>query len=222
MSWFGGFTGGVRPGSRWWRGRSCRRWACSSAAAPAHDARATRSGESGASSSATTTAIRRRCPGAWPSRRGFRRLSRRVHPTQLYETACAVRADRRAAWRCRKRGLGTAQYSAPTCSAPAHPVPVELVRVNVVVFAGMTTAQLFSVALVVAGAVLMVGRARGARCSAPQSKPGTARLRPGRRRYGVSGRGPGEPLTRNPRYFVDVTGASGDTESCCFSWSSSC
>ena len=80
----------------------------------------------------------------------------RVHPTQLYEFTLLLAIAAVLVW-LRRRGTADRTVVAwYLVLAGGMRFLIEIVRVNQVVFAGMTTAQLFSVALVLVGVWLVV------------------------------------------------------------------
>ena len=95
----------------------------------------------------------------------------RVHPTQLYESF-ALFALTGILVSLRRRGAtDRAVFGAYLVAAGSLRFLIELVRVNVVVALGMTTAQLFSVGLVALGACLLATRRPGPEPSAGRGKP---------------------------------------------------
>ena len=95
----------------------------------------------------------------------------RVHPTQLYE-AFALFALTGILLSLRRRGArDRVVFGAYLMTAGSLRFLIELVRVNVVVALGMTTAQLFSVGLVALGAWLLATRRAGPEPAAERRKP---------------------------------------------------
>jgi phosphatidylglycerol:prolipoprotein diacylglycerol transferase len=84
----------------------------------------------------------------------------RVHPTQVYE-ALVLFALTFVLVRLRARGVRNhIVFATYLVAAGASRFLIELVRVNVTVILGLTTAQLFSIAIVVLGAALMFSGGR--------------------------------------------------------------
>jgi phosphatidylglycerol:prolipoprotein diacylglycerol transferase len=87
---------------------------------------------------------------------GLPPTTERVHPTQIYEAAALFAMTAVLVW-LRKGGASDRRvFGLYLVSAGILRFLIEFVRVNVIVFAGMTTAQLFSVGLVVGGVALLV------------------------------------------------------------------
>jgi phosphatidylglycerol---prolipoprotein diacylglyceryl transferase len=87
---------------------------------------------------------------------GLPPTTERVHPTQLYE-AVALFAMTVLLLGLRRRGARNhVVFGSYLLAAGGMRFLIELVRVNEVVFLGLTTAQLFSAAIVVFGAWLLV------------------------------------------------------------------
>jgi len=82
----------------------------------------------------------------------------RVHPTQIYEALALFALTGILLWLRRGGARDRVVFGAYLLTAGSLRFVIELVRVNVVVAFGMTTAQLFSVGLMVAGAALLATR----------------------------------------------------------------
>jgi phosphatidylglycerol---prolipoprotein diacylglyceryl transferase len=96
-----------------------------------------------------------------------------VHPTPLYEAA-AYTVSFALMWAARRRlPADGSVFALYLLSAPAARFVIEFYRINPPVFAGLTQAQLFSIGLVGAGALLLAAVARQ-RQSAP-FEPGATR-----------------------------------------------
>jgi len=157
MSWYGGFTGGVLAGLAmiaWQRLPLIRVLA---AAAPAltlgHAVGRIGCFLVGDDYGRPTT-----LPWGIAFPEGLPPTTDRVHPTQLYE-AFALFAMTAVLVALRKKGVADRRvFGTYLISAGVIRFLIELVRVNVVVFMGMTTAQLFSIALVVGGLALLLRR----------------------------------------------------------------
>lgn len=172
MSWFGGFAGGVAAGLAMMVWQKLPPMQVLSAAAPAmtlgHAV-----GRIGCFLVGDDYGYPTSLPWGLSFPEGLPPTTDRVHPTQLYEMG-ALFALTVGLLALRRRGAGSRTvFGTYLVAAGTIRFLIELVRVNVVVFAGMTTAQLFSVALVVAGAVLLVGR--GAAPAAPAAVVPAAR-----------------------------------------------
>lgn len=86
-------------------------------------------------------------------------IDERVHPAAAYE-ALAAFAIAWVLWRLRDRLTPLAQFGVFAVLMGVERFLVEFVRINAVVTAGLTAAQLFSVALVAVGVALVVREAR--------------------------------------------------------------
>ncbi len=91
----------------------------------------------------------------------------RVHPTQIYEALALFVLTGALVWLRRRGARDRAVFGAYLMAAGTLRFLIELVRVNVVVALGMTTAQLFSVGLVVAGIGLLATRGADVPAAAP-------------------------------------------------------
>jgi phosphatidylglycerol---prolipoprotein diacylglyceryl transferase len=170
MSWYGGFAGGVLAGLAMVAWQKLPLMGVLAAAAPAmtlgHAV-----GRIGCFLVGDDYGRPTSLPWGVAFPEGLPPTLEKVHPTQLYEAA-ALFTMTAVLVALRKKGLGDRRvFATYLLSAGIIRFVIELVRVNVVVFAGMTTAQLFSVALVVAGAVLLVGRGAAPAAPTPVGPP---------------------------------------------------
>ena len=154
MSWFGGFTGGVAAGVAMIVWQRLPLMQVLSAVAPAmtlgHAV-----GRVGCFLVGDDYGRPTSLPWGIAFPEGLPPTTDRVHPTQLYEMG-ALLALTVGLLALRKRGAGSRTvFGIYLVAAGTIRFLVELVRVNVVVLAGLTTAQLFSVALAIAGAALL-------------------------------------------------------------------
>ena len=172
MSWFGGMTGGIVAGlvAVRWQGLPLMR--VLSAAAPSL-ALGQAVGRIGCLLVGDDYGRPTDLPWGMAFPQGLPPTTERVHPTQIYEavvlfalTAVLVRlrahgARDRAVFASYLIGAGTSRFL------------IELVRVNVPVLFGLTTAQLFSIAVVLVGIWLVAtGREEPASAAAaPAGKP---------------------------------------------------
>jgi phosphatidylglycerol---prolipoprotein diacylglyceryl transferase len=174
MSWFGGFTGGVLAGLAMIAWQRLPLMGVLAAAAPAMTL-GQAVGRIGCFLVGDDYGRPTALPWGIAFPEGLPPTVDRVHPTQLYESF-ALFAMTAALVLLRKRGVANrAVFGTYLLCAGALRFLIELVRVNAVVFLGMTTAQLFSVALVVAGAALLVARPKAsaaAVASAPHRSTG--------------------------------------------------
>lgn len=175
MSWFGGMTGGVVAGlvAVRWQGLPLMR--VLGAAAPSL-ALGQAVGRIGCLLVGDDYGRPTDLPWGMAFPQGLPPTAERVHPTQIYEavvlfalTACLVRL--------RSRGMrDRAVFALYLVGAGASRFLIELVRVNVPVLFSLTTAQLFSIAIVVLGAWLLATKreepaAAPAPAKAPAGKP---------------------------------------------------
>jgi phosphatidylglycerol---prolipoprotein diacylglyceryl transferase len=170
MSWYGGFTGGVLAGLAMVAWQRLPLMQVLSAAAPAmtlgHAV-----GRIGCLLVGDDYGKPTSLPWGIAFPEGLPPTTDRVHPTQVYEAA-ALFALTVALLSLRKRGAGSRTvFGTYLLSAGVIRFLIELVRVNVVVLLGMTTAQLFSIGLVVAGLVLLLNRADTAPAPAATATP---------------------------------------------------
>jgi phosphatidylglycerol:prolipoprotein diacylglycerol transferase len=159
MSWYGGFVGGVLAGLAMVAWQRLPLMATLSAAAPAltlgHAV-----GRIGCFLVGDDYGRPTSLPWGIAFPDGLPPTTARVHPTQLYEAA-ALFVMTAVLIRLRRGGAGSrAVFGTYLVAAGVVRFSIELVRVNVVVLAGMTTAQLFSIGLVIAGAALLATRRR--------------------------------------------------------------
>jgi len=155
MSWFGGFTGGVLAGLAMIAWQRLPLMAVLAAAAPAMTL-GQGIGRIGCFLVGDDYGRPTTLPWGIAFPEGLPPTTDRVHPTQLYE-AFALFALTGALIVLRKRGVGNRKvFGAYLLSAGVIRFLIEVVRVNVVVFLGMTTAQLFSIAIAIVGLALVV------------------------------------------------------------------
>jgi phosphatidylglycerol:prolipoprotein diacylglycerol transferase len=168
MSWFGGFSGGMLAGLAMVAWQRLPLTTVLAAAAPALSL-----GQAvgrigcflvGDDYGRPTTA-----PWGIAFPEGLPPTTDRVHPTQLYEAFALFALTGVLLWLRRRGTRDRMVFGAYLMAAGSLRFLIELVRVNVVVAMGLTTAQLFSVGLAVAGAVLLV--TRGAEVPAPVPTP---------------------------------------------------
>jgi phosphatidylglycerol:prolipoprotein diacylglycerol transferase len=155
MSWFGGFTGGVLAGLAMIAWQRMPLMSVLSAAAPAL-ALGQAIGRIGCFLVGDDYGRPTSLPWGIAFPQGLPPTTARVHPTQLYECG-ALLATAAILIRLRRRGTADrAVFAWYLVLAGGMRFLIEMVRVNIVVFAGLTTAQLFSAALVLVGAWLLV------------------------------------------------------------------
>lgn len=158
MSWFGGFTGGVLAGLAMVAWQGLPLMGVLSAAAPAMTL-GQAVGRIGCFLVGDDYGRPTSLPWGIAFPEGLPPTTQRVHPTQLYEAA-ALFVMTAALVALRKRGANDRKvFGIYLLLAGAIRFLIETVRVNAVVFLGMTTAQLFSVALTVAGLALLLSPA---------------------------------------------------------------
>ncbi len=161
MSWFGGFAGGVAAGLAMIAWQRLPLVATLGAAAPAL-ALGQAVGRIGCLLVGDDYGRPTRLPWGLAFPEGLPPTLDRVHPTQIYEAAAlfglsvALIAMRR---RHRSDRVVLATY---LLAAGILRFLIEFLRVNVVVLAGLTTAQLFSVGIVAVGGLLLATRTRAA------------------------------------------------------------
>jgi phosphatidylglycerol---prolipoprotein diacylglyceryl transferase len=157
MSWYGGFTGGVLAGLAMVAWQGLPLMSVLSAAAPAMSL-GHAVGRIGCLLVGDDYGRPTSLPWGIAFPQGLPPTTDRVHPTQLYEAA-ALFALTIVLIALRKKGAGSRTvFGTYLAAAGVIRFLIELVRVNVVVVLGMTTAQLFSIAIVVTGVALLVGR----------------------------------------------------------------
>jgi phosphatidylglycerol:prolipoprotein diacylglycerol transferase len=161
MSWFGGFTGGVVAGLVMiaWQGLPLMR--VLAAAAPAMTL-GQAVGRIGCFLVGDDYGRPTALPWGVAFPQGLPPTTDRVHPTQLYEAAWLFVMTAIFIGLRRRHVLDRVVFGWYLVTAGAMRFLIEMVRVNEVVFLGLTTAQLFSLAIVVAGAWLLVTRSQPA------------------------------------------------------------
>ncbi|RPJ61077.1 MAG: prolipoprotein diacylglyceryl transferase [Acidobacteria bacterium] len=158
MSWFGGFTGGVLAGIAWIVWQRLPLMTVLSAAAPAL-ALGHAVGRIGCFLVGDDYGRPTSLPWAIAFPEGLPPTLDRVHPTQLYEAAFLF-AFTYLLVRLRKRRVADqAVFGIYLVGAGTLRFLIEIVRVNVRVLFGLTTAQLFSIVVVALGVALLVRRA---------------------------------------------------------------
>jgi phosphatidylglycerol:prolipoprotein diacylglycerol transferase len=171
MSWFGGFTGGVLAGLAMVAYSRLPLMGVLSAATPAL-AIGQAVGRIGCFLVGDDYGRPTSLPWGIAFPEGLPPTTARVHPTQLYEFASLV-AITGVLLALRRRGTpDRTVVAAYLILAGGMRFLVEMVRVNQVVAFGLTTAQVFSVALVVAGLSLAVksGKAQPAPAAAKRAR----------------------------------------------------
>jgi len=175
MSWFGGFTGGVLAGLIMIRRLRLPLMGMLAAAAPAL-AVGHAIGRIGCFLVGDDYGRPTSLPWGVAFPQGLPPTTDRVHPTQLYELFLLLPLAG-VLLALRSRGVSDRRVFATYLVATGVVrFGIEVLRVNVVVFAGMTTAQLFSIAVVVAGIWIALGRP--APVAPPPVRAGTAKKRP--------------------------------------------
>lgn len=158
MSWFGGMTGGIVAGliAVRWQGLPLMR--VLGVAAPSL-ALGQAVGRIGCLLVGDDYGRPTNLPWGMAFPQGLPPTTERVHPTQIYE-AVILFALTALLVRLRSRGVrDRAVFASYLVGAGVSRFLIELVRVNVPVAAGLTTAQLFSIGIVVLGVWLMATRA---------------------------------------------------------------
>jgi phosphatidylglycerol:prolipoprotein diacylglycerol transferase len=157
MSWYGGLTGGVLAGLAMVAWQRLPLMTVLSAAAPAltlgHAV-----GRIGCLLVGDDYGRPTTLPWGMAFPEGLPPTTDRVHPTQIYEALALFALTGILLWLRRRGARDRAVFGAYLLAAGCLRFLIELVRVNVVVAFGMTTAQLFSVGLMVAGAALLATR----------------------------------------------------------------
>jgi len=162
MSWFGGFVGGMAAGLIFLRWKRLSLLAVLAAAAPAL-ALGQAVGRIGCFLVGDDYGRPTDLPWGVAFPEGLPPTLDRVHPTQLYEAVTLfLLAGLLVRWR--RAGVSDAGvFGRYLVLAGVIRFAIEFVRVNVRVAFGLTTAQLFSLGVVVAGAGFMVIASRGVR-----------------------------------------------------------
>ena len=157
MSWYGGLTGGVLAGLAMVAWQRLPLMTVLSAAAPAltlgHAVGRIGCFLVGDDYGRPTT-----LPWGIAFPEGLPPTTDRVHPTQIYEALALFVLTGVLVWLRRRGARDRAVFGAYLLAAGTLRFLIELIRVNAVVARGMTTAQLFSVGLVVAGIWLLATR----------------------------------------------------------------
>jgi phosphatidylglycerol:prolipoprotein diacylglycerol transferase len=172
MSWYGGMTGGILAGLLAVRWQGLPLMATLSAAAPSL-ALGQAVGRIGCLLVGDDYGRPTHLPWGMAFPQGLPPTTEPVHPTQIYDSVVLF-ALTAVLVRLRSRGVrDRAVFASYLVGAGGSRFLIELVRVNVPVFLGLTTAQLFSIAVVALGIWLMAtGREeRVAAGVAPGGKP---------------------------------------------------
>ena len=171
MSWFGGLTGGVLAGLAMVAYARLPLLKVLSAAAPAL-ALGQAVGRIGCFLVGDDYGRATSLPGGIAFPQGLPPTTARVHPTQLYEFTLLLAIAGVLVW-LRRRGTADRVVVAwYLVLAGGMRFLIEIVRVNQVVVAGLTTAQLFSLALVLLGVWLVVKKP-----SEPPARPAGRKAR---------------------------------------------
>ncbi|MBP1633627.1 MAG: prolipoprotein diacylglyceryl transferase [Acidobacteria bacterium] len=169
MSWFGGMTGGLVAGLLAVRWQRLGLMAALSAAAPSL-ALGQAVGRVGCLLVGDDYGRPTSLPWGMAFPEGLPPTTARVHPTQIYE-ALVLLVLTVLLVRLRARGMrDRLVFASYLIGAGLSRFLIELVRVNVPVFLGLTTAQLFSIGVVLLGVWLASTRE-----SAPQAAPARAK-----------------------------------------------
>lgn len=159
MSWFGGLTGGVLAGVVMVRRQQLPLMTVLSAAAPAMTL-GQAIGRIGCFLVGDDYGRATTLPWGLAFPEGLPPTLERVHPTQLYESL-SLFVLTAALIAMRRRGAANhVVFGWYLIAAGTLRFLIELVRVNEVVFLGLTTAQLFSATIIALGAWLLVRRSR--------------------------------------------------------------
>jgi phosphatidylglycerol:prolipoprotein diacylglycerol transferase len=168
MSWFGGLTGGVLAGLAMVAWQRLPLMTVLAAAAPALTL-GQAVGRIGCFLVGDDYGRPTTLPWGIAFPEGLPPTLERVHPTQLYEAAALFVLTAALVWLRRRGAPARVVFGWYLLAAGGLRFLIELVRINVTVAFGMTTAQLFSVGLVVAGIGMLV--TRGEAVPAPKPKP---------------------------------------------------
>jgi len=167
MSWFGGLTGGLAAGLAMIAWQRLPLMTILSAAAPAMTL-GQAVGRIGCFLVGDDYGRPTQLPWGIAFPEGLPPTLERVHPTQLYEAAVLFVMT----WllvRARRKGMrDRAVFGWYLVIAGGVRFLIELVRVNVPVIAGLTTAQLFSIAAVIVGLALVFTARKGTAAAVPR------------------------------------------------------
>jgi phosphatidylglycerol---prolipoprotein diacylglyceryl transferase len=161
MSWYGGLTGGVLAGLAMVAWQRLPLMTVLSAAAPAltlgHAV-----GRIGCFLVGDDYGRPTSLPWGVAFPNGLPPTTERVHPTQIYEAVGLAAMTIALLWLRRRGARDRTVFGWYLLAAGVLRFSIEVIRVNVVVAFGMTTAQLFSIGLMVVGVALLVTRGAGA------------------------------------------------------------
>jgi phosphatidylglycerol:prolipoprotein diacylglycerol transferase len=154
MSWFGGFTGGVAAGLVMIAWQRLPLMATLAAAAPGL-ALGQAVGRIGCLLVGDDYGRPTSLPWGLAFPQGLPPTLERVHPTQIYEAVFLLPLAAALVGMRRHGASDRAVFGTYLLAAGSLRFLIEFVRVNVVVLGGMTTAQVFSIAVAAAGAWLL-------------------------------------------------------------------
>jgi phosphatidylglycerol---prolipoprotein diacylglyceryl transferase len=166
MSWYGGLTGGVLAGLAMVAWQRLPLMTVLSAAAPAltlgHAV-----GRIGCFLVGDDYGRPTSLPWGVAFPNGLPPTTERVHPTQIYEAVGLAAVTFGLLWLRRRGARDRTVFGWYLLAAGVLRFSIEVIRVNVVVAFGMTTAQLFSIGLIITGAALLVTRGAAVPATVP-------------------------------------------------------